>query len=1327
MTDILAAFREAVRGCIQDGNTYSVEYLNSFCSFFRIPILDRYLCKSHTVNGGISLFRYAKGIDPVPSTAILELPGTLMSSITTTLGVNHTIALIGTSAGDLLKVHVESSTTGRLYERVSVDASPVLRDIHVDSETHELILLTEQKLVKLGVDDCSQYTTCAACIGTKAGQDGDPYCGWCSLERKCTRYCECPLPDVSTRWLAYDAEQCLEITSVEASLPITKTEWQMSMTIQQLPDLSPGQSYQCHFGSYASPAIVTEDSLTCTTPPSGRIPPIEKGSDAVSVELSVYSTETSVNFLSLPFHFYECSSHTSCVSCVGSRWACDWCVFEDRCTHESSTCRRGNEIIITGDKNSRVSTAKGATFCPQLQAQGGEVLIPVGVSRSVTLSTENLPDPAQVSSYRCLLHVEGNDILADAERSGETITCKDRAYSFSGGAREVHALLIMEWTDNLNVHHLLDDVYSYTVTLYNCTIVGRACSRCVAARPALSCVWCGNTCSYDTQCSAPRIVTLNNGLNCPDPVLTEVHPASGPIEGNTVITLSGTDLGRRFGDVKSTVGGQVCDIVGLESNYSIGERLSCLVRSHSEGPALIALTVTGADGSLQYSSSSLNFIYADPRISNFSPTIGPEAGGTLVTVSGTALQAGRNIEAYFGDKPCVVISVRDDGIQCLTPPSVAGTIDILRLSFDGANRTSTSRFFFASDPVIRKVSPLTSIEAGGRNLTVTGKDFHIIETPKIVAYCLIENTLLQFKEKCRTNSDTSMACPTPDVRPYRCNEVPFGFVMDGVTQLLTWSESKRVTLEYFQDPVYFQFDEEGFVANGNLLELTGKRINYAITAKEINVYVGNGLCEVTYISGTILQCTLPKVQPTSLDESGDLTAVVQHNNLVFELGKVIYGRPANHIIAIAVPSVIIPFSLAIVLAASLMYCKQMRRKRTYEQRVLNTLLEVHLEISANVSHGRSERSQIPSHRRSAAKHKRIAMNNRVSFVPRDIHIEFSQLEFGETLGQGAFGRVLQATLRDPAKEDQLVAVKTVQDTSDPKLVVRFLDEGFIMTRFDHVNVMGLLGLTFDTDNNPLLVLPFMANGDLKKFMIKKKKSMPTSLLLRFASHVALGMSYLAQHKFVHRDLAARNCMVDGDLLVKIADFGLSRDVQESDYYTSGDAQAKLPIKWMAPESMERRVYNARTDAWSYGVVLWEIFSRGERPYPGVANKDVFDILRSGQRMDAPKDCPPQVYRIMERCWQDNPKSRCTFSQIVNELDDLLARRRAHDTWTGVGGQGPGEHGEASGAQDDSYLVPIQMETSFGVDGPCTDVGTSEDSATATNGARPDYVNKSVFR
>ncbi|XP_022100549.1 plexin-A2-like [Acanthaster planci] len=1034
-----------------------------------------------------------------------------MSSIVTAIELNHTVAFIGTSSGDLLKVHLDNNVTGRVYERVAVDSSPVLRDIKLDNQTDQLYLLTEQKLLKLRVENCSQYTTCDDCIGTAAGQDGDPYCGWCSLERKCTRYSACHLPDLSTRWLAYDAEQCLEIIDVENSLPLSMTEKKISLIVQQLPDLCPGQSYECHFGSYVSMAVKTGNVLACTTPPVDEIPSVKQDEDATTVQLSIYSTETAINFVDVPFHFYECSSHTSCVSCVGSNWTCDWCVFEKRCTHDNSSCMRADEVVITGDNNPRMSSTKGPGFCPQLQAQEGEVLIPVGVKSSITFQTANLPNPAQIFSYACRLRVEGGDMVANARRLNDTVTCEERTYSYTGEEREVDTFLVLEWVDLSNQRHVVNDVHGYIVTLYDCSIIGPDCSRCVTANSELYCLWCGSTCTFDAQCDLSAEITLpHNGHNCPDPVLTGVNPRSGPIEGNTVIAVFGTDLGRRFEDIDTVmVGNQPCDVAGFASLYSTGGSISCLTPPGSEGPALVTLSITGANGTLQSSMGTVTFAYTDPQISNFVPIVGPEAGGTVVTISGFNLQTGNTIEAYFGNSQCVIVSVQDDSLQCRTSPSTAGNADVLRLSFDGAHRTSTSRFSFVSNPQITKVSPLASIQAGGRNLSVTGKDFNIIQTLKIVVYCPANNSLLQFEEQCRRNSDTSLTCPSPDIRPYRCNAGTFGFIMDSVTELLTWSERNDVTLEYFPDPVYFPFDGEGYdvMAIGYLMKIHGKGIDSAVTAKEIVVTVGSERCEVSVIGDNILVCKLPKIQPTSLDGSYYPAAVVHHGNLIFNLGKVIYGHRAD-LIAILVPSVIIPLSMAILLAACLMYCRQMRRKRNFEQQLMERLLEFHHAISSankqilDGSEGRT--CTLPT-----SKQKRIVLNRRISFVPSDVLIDYTRLEFGKTLGQGAFGRVLRAVLHNTEQEDNIVAVKTVQDTSDSKLVMKFLEEGLIMKRFDHVNVMGLLGLTFDPDDNPMLVLPFMANGDLKTFMIRKKKPLPTSLLLRFASHVALGMAYLA--------------------------------------------------------------------------------------------------------------------------------------------------------------------------------------------------------------------------
>ncbi|XP_038066814.1 plexin-B1-like [Patiria miniata] len=1335
MTDILAAFREAVRGCIQDGNTYSVDYLqDSFCSTIGIDILDRYLCTPTTSDNNTPLFKYAKGIAPVPSTAILELPGSLMSSIITTIEVNHTIALIGTSSGDLLKVHVESNTTSRLYERISVDTSPVLPDVKVNDTTRILFLLTEQKLVKLRMENCGQYTTCETCFGTDAGNDGDPYCGWCTLQRRCTRYSDCPSPDVSTRWLAYNAAQCINITDVAPydNLPITVTEQQITLTVQQLPDLGTGQSYECYFGSFESPATKNGEVLECTSPPSDGIPTIPQGDDAVRVDLSVNSSETSVQFIDTDFYFYECSTHTSCVSCVGSRWACDWCVFENRCTHDSSTCTRANEIIITGNNNPTASAVKGPEFCPQLLNQTAEVLLPNTIMRNITVITTNLPE-AGISSYQCSLDVEGSPQVVNAERNGIRITCQAKAYTYlSNDEPELEVRLSVLWSDTNGFAHILDDIHGFDVTLYKCEVQKPDCSRCVTARPALKCVWCGampsesGVCKLNEICSENR-VTLDNGLNCPDPVLSEVFPLTGPIEGNTVIDVMGTDIGRRFKDVVSVmVGNRPCDLAGLNSDYQIGASVSCRTRAESVGAELVTLTVTGADGTMQYSSGTV-FSFTNPRITVFHPRLGPEAGGTVLSVNGTALNTGRDIEAFIGDRPCMITGQPVESmLECTTTAGQVGYKDVVKVSFDGAMRTSSDMYTYTENPTITEVSPLKSIVSGGRMLTVTGTFLNTSRNRQIV--------VTNANEECQGESATEMRCPSPNITDLDTSNknLTFGFIMDGVTQLLTWSQDNDANLEYFEDPMYNKFKGGMKDKEGETLTIMGERIDSAITEGEIIVTIGVERCPVSLIADSALVCELPEEAPAAGDYMGKDTGKglpvvwVRHNNLQSRLGYLVYPSTVP-LVAILVPSLVIPLSMAILLAATFVYCKQLQRKRTHDRRLLGRIVAIHLEIDSHVKRRRWYRSQKQSES-AQPKQKRIVLNNKVSFVPDDIHIDFSQLELGETLGQGAFGRVLKAVLHDTSGEDQIVAVKTVQDTSDPKNVVKFLEEGLIMKTFDHVNVLGLLGLTFDADKNPLVVIPFMANGDLKTYLVKKKQTLATSLLMRFASHAALGMSYLAQHKFVHRDLAARNCMVNSDLLVKIADFGLSRDMHESDYYTSGDAQAKLPIKWMAPESMERRVYNARTDVWSYGVLLWEIFSKGAKPYPGIPNQDVYDFLKSGQRMDAPKNCPPEIYGIMVRCWQDNPKSRCTFVQVANELEELLEGDRNYVAApsASVVGMRPIEHREEPGVKDDSYLVPMQQETAFGADGPCSDGETSGSHATAAHDPL-DYVNKIVIR
>ena len=148
------------------------------------------------------------------------------------------------------------------------------------------------------------------------------------------------------------------------------------------------------------------------------------------------------------------------------------------------------------------------------------------------------------------------------------------------------------------------------------------------------------------------------------------------------------------------------------------------------------------------------------------------------------------------------------------------------------------------------------------------------------------------------------------------------------------------------------------------------------------------------------------------------------------------------------------------------------------------------------------------------------------------------------------------------------------------------------------------------------------------------------------------MQYLSSIKIVHRDLAARNCMLDNEITAKISDFGLSKDVYETQYYYS-ESDTKLPIRWMAPESLEKGIYNSKTDVWSYGILVWELLTRGVTPYPSVDNWDILNYIKRGRRLPCPSHCPINIYTMLLNCWSHNPKERPDFIEMINQIEKLF--------------------------------------------------------------------------
>lgn len=250
---------------------------------------------------------------------------------------------------------------------------------------------------------------------------------------------------------------------------------------------------------------------------------------------------------------------------------------------------------------------------------------------------------------------------------------------------------------------------------------------------------------------------------------------------------------------------------------------------------------------------------------------------------------------------------------------------------------------------------------------------------------------------------------------------------------------------------------------------------------------------------------------------------------------------------------------------------------------------------------------------------------------------------GELLGKGNFGEVFAGTLQ---RDKTPVAVKTCKEDLPPELKIRFLSEARILKQYDHPNIVKLIGVC--TQRQPIyIVMELVPGGDFLSFLRKRKDDLKTKQLVRFAADAAAGMTYLESKNCIHRDLAARNCLVGDGSILKISDFGMSRQEDDGVYSSSGLKQ--IPIKWTAPEALNYGRYSSESDVWSYGILLWETFSLGVCPYPGMTNQQAREQVEKGYRMSCPQRCPEDVYKVMQRCWQYNPEDRPKFAELQRDL------------------------------------------------------------------------------
>lgn len=277
----------------------------------------------------------------------------------------------------------------------------------------------------------------------------------------------------------------------------------------------------------------------------------------------------------------------------------------------------------------------------------------------------------------------------------------------------------------------------------------------------------------------------------------------------------------------------------------------------------------------------------------------------------------------------------------------------------------------------------------------------------------------------------------------------------------------------------------------------------------------------------------------------------------------------------------------------------------------------------------------------------------VIYVEDDWEVAREKLKLVRELGQGSFGMVYEGLL---SPGDVRCAVKMINENASVREKMEFLNEATMMKSFAGAHhIVNLLGVV-SRGQPALVVMELMAQGDLKTYLRASRQPPPPPppdirRMLLMAAQIADGMAYLEAHKFVHRDLAARNCMVAEDLTIKIGDFGMTRDIYETDYYRNG-SKGLLPIRWMSPESLADGVFTSQSDVWSFGVVLWEMATLAEQPYQGLANEQVLQFVLVGGILDRPVCCPDVLHQFMVACWQRRPSCRPRFLQIIADLETV---------------------------------------------------------------------------